>query len=314
MTIRKLLQILVALLLIFVVAVGLISINHPIIIKWLSGTARHIGKPITATVYTNGQINNDIKVFHVDKYWKGGRADYYIIYVPYADKSRLKFFSLNKKDNYAGCPVSTNIRDYDLIAGHLFQFEDRRFRRGADRFVAVHGARRQEDRVPDAAFGPNDERIHRMELPGGLRGPWVVPHRHALVVEQRHRVAGECGTVGLHDLVRRPIALQFQHDRPERIVADPFLHVRDALELPLNPARLRGDVARGAVGIRDASIAGPVIQAGHVVEMTMNARRRGGLGPGDIPYLRPGVVDQRLGAFPRIRHGVGLALTGEGQQ
>ena len=123
MTIRKLLQILVALLLIFVVAVGLISINHPIIIKWLSGTARHIGKPITATVYTNGQINNDIKVFHVDKYWKGGRADYYIIYVPYADKSRLKFFSLNKKDNYAGCPVSTNIRDYDLIAGHLFQSE-----------------------------------------------------------------------------------------------------------------------------------------------------------------------------------------------
>ena len=123
MTLRKLLKILAGLLLIFVVAVGLISINHPIILKWLSGTARHIGKPISSTVYTNGIANPDIKIFHVDKYWNGEKADYFLLYTPYADKSRLKFFSLNRKDNYAGSPTSTNIRDYDVIAGHLFQSE-----------------------------------------------------------------------------------------------------------------------------------------------------------------------------------------------
>ena len=123
MTSRKLLKIYVGLLLFFVVAVGLTSIYHPIILKWLSGTARHIGKPVIATVYTNGQINPDIKVFHVDKYWNGEEADYYLVYSPYADKSKVKFFSLNRKDNYAGIPTSTNIKDYDLIAGHLFQSE-----------------------------------------------------------------------------------------------------------------------------------------------------------------------------------------------
>lgn len=123
MTLYKLLKIFIGLLLILVVAVGLTTINHPIILKWLSGTARYIGKPITATVYTNGQINPDIKIFHVDKYWNGEKADYFLLYTPYADKSRLKFFSLNKKDNYVGSPTSTNIRDYDLIGGHLFQSE-----------------------------------------------------------------------------------------------------------------------------------------------------------------------------------------------
>jgi hypothetical protein len=51
------------------VAVGLISIHHPIILKWLSGTAKQIGRPVSATVFTNGRGNHDIKVFHVNKYW-----------------------------------------------------------------------------------------------------------------------------------------------------------------------------------------------------------------------------------------------------
>ena len=123
MTFRKFLKILIGLLAIFVVTLGLISINHPIILKWISGSARHLGKPITAKVYTNGQINPNIKVFHVDKYWNGEKVDYFLLYTAYADKSRLKFFSLNKKENYAGSPTSTNIRDYDFVAGHLFQSE-----------------------------------------------------------------------------------------------------------------------------------------------------------------------------------------------
>lgn len=69
MTLRKFLKIVVGLLLLFAIVVGLAVTSHPIILKWLTGSARHIGKPIQATVYTNGLVNHDIKVFHEDKYW-----------------------------------------------------------------------------------------------------------------------------------------------------------------------------------------------------------------------------------------------------
>lgn len=123
MTRHKLLRTVVGLLLIFAVAVGLTSIGHPIILKWLSGSARLIGRPTNAMVYTDGQVNKEIKVFHVDKYWNGEPADYYILYFPYADNSRLQILSLNRKDNYAGEPSSTNVRDYDIVGGLLLQSE-----------------------------------------------------------------------------------------------------------------------------------------------------------------------------------------------
>ncbi len=124
MTFRKLLIIFVGLLLIFAVAAGLTSINHPIILKWLSGTARIIGRPITATVYTNGQINDNIEVFHVDKYWNGEKADYYLLHFFYADtKETRETISINIKDNYVGRPSGNSKREYDKILGRLIQGE-----------------------------------------------------------------------------------------------------------------------------------------------------------------------------------------------
>jgi len=124
MTQRNFFKILSGLTLVIICIVGLISINHPIILKWITGSARIIGRPISATVYTNGQINNDINVFHVDKYWNGKSADYFILNPLFiSDNNKLKFFSINRKDNFVGRPSSTNIRDYDVIAGLLFQSE-----------------------------------------------------------------------------------------------------------------------------------------------------------------------------------------------
>jgi len=120
---RKLFKIVLGLLIIIVVVVAVIQKSHPIVLKWLSGSARVIGRPISAKVYTNGLLNHDIRIFHVEKYWHGEPADYYILYFPYADGSRLKFLSLNKKDNYAGGPSSTNIADYDIVWGRLLQSE-----------------------------------------------------------------------------------------------------------------------------------------------------------------------------------------------
>ncbi len=125
MTFRKFIKGLVGVLLVAVAVVVLIYKTHPIILKWLDGTARIIGKPIQATVCTNGQVNNDIKVFHVDKYWDTNeKADNYILSLKEFDSlGMLKFFNSNLKEKWIGRPVETSINDYDFVFGCLFQSE-----------------------------------------------------------------------------------------------------------------------------------------------------------------------------------------------
>src|SRR5262245_28530404 len=121
---KKIVFIFTSIILVLLVFAIAITTKHPILIKWASGTARCIGKPVNAMVYTNGALNKNIKVFHSNKYWNGGKADYFILYVPYAKSiSRLKFFSVNRKDRYIGLPASNTIKEYDIVAKHLFQGE-----------------------------------------------------------------------------------------------------------------------------------------------------------------------------------------------
>ena len=116
MTLPKLLKIVIGLLILFAVAVGLISINHPIILKWVTGSAKHHGKPIPATIYTNGQVNDHIKVFYSDE------ANNYLVSLPEYDSSgMLKFLNINLNEKWIGRPAGTSKNDYDFIAGHLFQ-------------------------------------------------------------------------------------------------------------------------------------------------------------------------------------------------
>ena len=127
MTLHKLLKIIVGLLLLFAVTIGLISINHPIILKWLTGSARIIGKPANALIYTNGQPNNDIKVFKVDKYWDDGpstptKAHTYLLSFKKIDnESKLQFININLDQIWMGIPVGAAKKDYDHIFGYLFQ-------------------------------------------------------------------------------------------------------------------------------------------------------------------------------------------------
>jgi hypothetical protein len=131
MTLRKLSIFLGGLLLIVTVMTGITAITYPIILDWLEGSARIVGKPIKTTVYANGQINKDFKVYHIDRHWDGEPTDYYILYFPYAKNSKLKVLGLNRKDNYVGIPVSGGKQGYDIIVGNLFQGE------GGDRFISV---------------------------------------------------------------------------------------------------------------------------------------------------------------------------------
>ena len=118
MTLRKLLKIVLGLLIVFAVAVGLTSINHPIILKWMTGSARHHGKPMQATVYINGLVNDHLKVFYTDK-----PNNYLLSLAAYDSLGTLKFLNINLVEKWIGRPVATSKNDYDFIMGHLFQSE-----------------------------------------------------------------------------------------------------------------------------------------------------------------------------------------------
>ena len=118
MLLRKLLKIVLVLLILFAVAIGLTSINHPIILKWVTGSARHFGQSIPATVYSNGQVNHHIKVFYTDE-----PNNYLLSLGEYDSLATLKFININLNEKWIGRPVGTSKKDYDFIAGHLFLSE-----------------------------------------------------------------------------------------------------------------------------------------------------------------------------------------------
>ncbi|MFN4313669.1 MAG: hypothetical protein ACK4E0_05195 [Chitinophagaceae bacterium] len=125
MTRRNLLKLIVGLLMLFAVAFAITAIRHPIILKWMEGSARHIGKPIPVKVYTNGQLNDGVKVFHIDKYWDGDRVanSYLLCLTGNGSLATLKFININLDESWIGKPVATSKKDYDFVAGHLFQSE-----------------------------------------------------------------------------------------------------------------------------------------------------------------------------------------------
>ncbi len=98
--------------------------RHPIVLKWMTGSARVIGWPVRARVYADGEMDKKIKVFHSDTYWDGRKADYYILYLfsPYPYKTK-HIVSLDIQNKYAGVPAFTDKKSFDLVLGFLFQSE-----------------------------------------------------------------------------------------------------------------------------------------------------------------------------------------------
>jgi hypothetical protein len=110
----------------FLLIISAIAIypTHPIILKWLTGEAKIIGKPINATVYTDGHINRDIIVYREKTCWGGQKTNSYILKLKQFDKyGMLKFINIYLTDKWIGRPVGTSISDYDTIDGYLFQSE-----------------------------------------------------------------------------------------------------------------------------------------------------------------------------------------------
>lgn len=121
---RKILKFIMGGCVVFAVALGIVFQTHPIILKWMLGTARIIGKPVNAVVYTNGRLNNDVKVFYVDQYWNDMKADNYI--VDFSETKAigyLKFINIDTYKSTVGYPSGSSKNDYDIICGRLFQSE-----------------------------------------------------------------------------------------------------------------------------------------------------------------------------------------------
>jgi len=98
--------------------------THPVILKWLSGSAKIIGKPIDAKIYTDGILNPDMTVYKVNSYWNGRLANNYLLCLKAFDKAgMLKYINIDLKEKWVGRPVGTSEDDYDVINGYLFQSE-----------------------------------------------------------------------------------------------------------------------------------------------------------------------------------------------
>jgi len=113
-----------AITLLFTVFLILFVYRHPIVLKWITGSARVIGWPVRASVYADGEIDKKIKVFHSDKYWDGRKADCYILYIlsPYTYKTK-HIASIDIPGKNAGVPAFTDKNSFDLVFGILFQSE-----------------------------------------------------------------------------------------------------------------------------------------------------------------------------------------------
>lgn len=121
---KKIIKISCALFFVLITAVFCISLRHNIFLKWLTGSARIAGKPVNAVIYTNGQRNDSLKVFHVDKYWNGKKADSYILRTTMSDSAaELRYIIIHLNEKWVGRPVSSNKNDFDMINGYLFQSE-----------------------------------------------------------------------------------------------------------------------------------------------------------------------------------------------
>lgn len=123
MKLSKILKIVIGLCSFFIVVIAVTSIFHPIVLSWLSGGARSLGKPVNAIVYTNGKVNSSIKVYHTDKYWDSNeKTNIYLLSLDMLnDLEMLRFIHIDLKEKWIGRPVAATHSDYDSLFGCLFE-------------------------------------------------------------------------------------------------------------------------------------------------------------------------------------------------
>lgn len=107
-------------LILIMISVILIFIYHnQILLKYITNSARIIGKEKTVKIYTNGELNKNIHLFSVTSYFDGKPVNYDLLV--FDEITPRNIISINYDNNYIGLPSSTNEKDYKIIFGYLFQ-------------------------------------------------------------------------------------------------------------------------------------------------------------------------------------------------
>jgi|SRR5664279_4750578 len=121
--VKKIIKISFTIILILVIGVGLLSIKHPILLKWITGTARMVGRPVAANVFPDDTASSNIDVFRIYKFFNGSPTNYLILFKPKNKTEYNKILAIQLAEHFVGRPVSMNNQDYDYFWGILFQSE-----------------------------------------------------------------------------------------------------------------------------------------------------------------------------------------------
>jgi len=114
---RKILIISALIILFSGIAIRAIYNVHPIILKYLVGEARNLGKPISARVYADGRINNSIQVYLDPK----NKNDFLLHLKEHDNHGMLEYIDINLNYKFVGRTICSAKDCYDTINGRLFQ-------------------------------------------------------------------------------------------------------------------------------------------------------------------------------------------------
>lgn len=99
-----------------------IFIKNPILIKWVTGTARFIGRPEHARIYTDGKENDKVKLFKT-KTRDETETEYWVLYFQSETGKQFKPVLCFELLNKILWRPNSSVKDYNYVFGFLFQSE-----------------------------------------------------------------------------------------------------------------------------------------------------------------------------------------------
>lgn len=121
--------------------------QNQILLKYITSSARIIGNEKKVMIYTNGELNQNIKLFSATSYLDGQPANYDLLV--FKENLSRKVISINYDYNFIGLPNSTNEKDYKIIFGNLFQSDM------GGKFTPINNAYKGFDFEPELSLKGN---------------------------------------------------------------------------------------------------------------------------------------------------------------
>ena len=113
---------------------SVVIFTNPILGKYITGTARLIGKPIDAEIYINEKKDTNAKVFHSNSdFYNKQKRDYLILYLRNVTTyNGIDVYVIDKKNKIAYFPNSGE-NNYNVYFGNLLQSDS-----GANVMVSIN--------------------------------------------------------------------------------------------------------------------------------------------------------------------------------